>query len=479
MPTTTASRISAAPTAATASASPTRSESPASSRTRPPRRGLQPKPSRRAGNLAALAAGLGAGLTVAISLPVILQNLGMPGGITGGLGILTAMVGTYLAILGCLLMARLPFIENEVGQDRLIAWHRKLGPYALVLITLHVVLTTVSYAQGIGVSVVAEFISLCFGSPWMLPALAGTILMIGLGVISWRRIRAKMKYETWLTMHQYFYLAIALAFGHQIEMGSVFIDHPVAKYFWIALYVGAAAAIVIFRILMPIVRSIRHSAKVLAVVPAEHDTVHVYIGGRKFNRLNAEGGQWFSWRFGTRNWWWQGHPYSLSAKPTDRGMRITVKDLGDQSGTLTKLKPGTRVMFEGPYGAFRADRRHTNRVVMLGAGVGITPIRALLEELPEHVEAIVVYRVHEEPAPIADELKAMAAASHGRITVFVVSGTRQQFPMNARQLKTVAPDIAASDVYLCGPTGFIESVKHSARELGVPAERIHDELFEF
>jgi ferredoxin-NADP reductase len=160
-------------------------------------------------------------------------------------------------------------------------------------------------------------------------------------------------------------------------------------------------------------------------------------------------------------------------------MRITVKDLGDQSGTLTKLKPGTRVMFEGPYGAFRADRRHTNRVVMLGAGVGITPIRALLEELPEHVEAIVVYRVHEEPAPIADELKAMAAASHGRITVFVVSGTRQQFPMNARQLKTVAPDIAASDVYLCGPTGFIESVKHSARELGVPAERIHDELFEF
>jgi predicted ferric reductase len=448
-------------------------------RPRPPRRGLQPKPSSRAGNLAAFAAGLGAGLTVALSLPVIVHGLGMPGGVAGALGILTAMVGTYLALLGCLLMARLPFIENEVGQDRLTSWHRKLGPYALVLIVLHVVLTTLSYAQGAGVNVVSELITLTFGSPWMLPAMSATLLMIGLGVISWRRIRARMKYETWLTMHQYFYLAVALAFGHQVEMGSVFIDHPVAKWFWIALYVGTAAAIVVFRILKPLLSSIRHGAKVVAVVPAEHDTVHVYIGGRNLRRLKAEGGQWFSWRFGTRNWWWQGHPYSLSAKPTDTGMRITVKDLGDQSGALATLKPGTRVMFEGPYGAFRADRRHTNRVVMIGAGVGITPIRALLEELPEHVEAIVVYRVHEEPAPIADELRAMADASGGRITVFVVAGNRREFPMNARQLRSVAPHIAASDVYLCGPTGFIESIKESAIQLGVPSERIHDELFEF
>lgn len=441
--------------------------------------GLQPRPSRRAGDLAATAAGIGGGLVLAVSLPVVVAGLGMPGGIANGLGILTAMAGTYLALLGCLLMARLPWIEREVGQDRLTSWHRKLGPYALVLITLHVILTTVGYAQATQTNVVGELLQITFGMAWMLPAMAGFLLMVGLGVISWRRIRNRMKYETWLTAHQFFYLAIALAFGHQLEAGSVFMGHEVAKWAWIALYVAVAAAIVIWRIAVPTWRTLRHGARVEAVVPVDAETAHVYISGRGFDALGAQGGQWFSWRFGTRNWWWQGHPYSLSAKPTDTGMRITLKNLGDQSGAITTLKPGTRVLLEGPYGAFRADRRHGDDVVLIGAGIGITPIRALLEELPPQVRATVIYRIHEEPAPLVEELRRMEEQSNGRIRLFVVAGSRHEYPMNARQLRQAAPAIARSDVFLCGPMAFIDTVTASARELGVPASRIHSELFEF
>lgn len=445
----------------------------------PTRQGLQPRPSKRAGDLSAIVAGIGGGLVLAMSAPVIVTGLGTPGGIANGLGILTAMVGTYLALLGCVLMARLPWIEREVGQDRLTHWHRKLGPYALVLITLHVILTTVGYAQATQTGLVSEFLSISFGMAWMLPALVAFVLMVGLGVISWRRIRSRMKYETWLTAHQYFYLAVALAFGHQIEAGSVFMGHELAKNAWIALYVLVAAAILTWRVAVPAWRSIRHGARVEAVVPVDADTAHVYVTGRNFDRLKAQGGQWFTWRFGTRAWWWQGHPYSLSAAPTDTGMRITLKNLGDQSGSVTSLKPGTRVLLEGPYGAFRADRRHGDEVVLIGAGIGITPIRALLEELPQHVRATVIYRIHAEPAPLVDELRRMEEQSNGRIRLFVVAGSRHEYPLNARQLIQAAPGIARSDVYLCGPMPFIDAVTASARELGVPSARIHSELFEF
>jgi DMSO/TMAO reductase YedYZ heme-binding membrane subunit len=179
-------------------------------------------PNRRAGDVASLVAGLGGGVTAAFTIPILAAtNWALPGSLANALGIVTAMAGTYAALLSLLLMARLPWLEHEVGQDRLTAWHRTLGPWTLVLIVAHVVLTTLGYAQGLSVGWWSELVSLTFGTAWMVPAMVATLLMIGLGVMSWRRIRSRMKYETWHIAHLYFYLAVALAFGHQIGSGSV------------------------------------------------------------------------------------------------------------------------------------------------------------------------------------------------------------------------------------------------------------------
>ena len=452
-------------------------EAPVEAPTRTPRRR---HPSSRAGNLAALAAGVGAGVTAAFTLPALTAtDWSVAGAIPNALGIVAAMVGTYAALLSILLMARLPFLEHEVGQDRLTAWHRTLGPWTLLLIVAHVVLTTLGYAAMLGTTWWSELVALTFGTAWMLPAMAATLMMVGLGVISWRRIRARMKYETWHIAHLYFYLAVALAFGHQIESGSVFINAPLARAWWIALYVGIGAAILVFRFGAPIRQSLRHGLRVAAVEQVDHETVHVHLAGRDLHRMGAQGGQWMSFRFGTRRWWWQGHPYSLSAGPTRTSMRITVKNLGDQSGSLATLAPGTPVFVEGPYGAFRVDRRRTDHLVLVGAGVGITPLRALVDELPSFVRADVIYRVHAEPAPLVDELRRIAHDSAGRIRVHVLAGSRRQWPLTADLLRDLVPGIAHADVYACGPTGFTEAVGEAASALGIPADRVHHESFEF
>ena len=439
------------------------------------------RPSRWAGNVAALAAGVGAGVTIATCAPALSSPaLNAPGGLVNALGIVAAMLGTYLALLALVLMARLPFLEREVGQDRITAWHRLLGPWTLVLIASHVLLTTLGYAQSEGVNVIAEAIRLVFGYPWMLPAAVAFLAMVGLGVISYRRIRRRMSYETWHVAHMMFYLAIALAFGHQIETGSIFFGHPWARDWWIGLYVAVAAAIVIFRVLVPVVRSARHDLRVSAVVPVDDETVHVYVTGRNLHRLRARGGQWFTWRFATRHWWWQGHPYSLSAVPTDTVLRITVRALGDQSGTLTRLRPGTRVFIEGPYGAFRSDRRYMNKVLLIGAGIGMAPVRALARALPRGVQADIIYRSHDVASmPLAEELIRIADESDGAIRLHLQPGSRYLYPVTPQHLGQLIPDIAERDVYACGPVGFLDDLQDSCRALGVPNRRFHAEDFEF
>ena len=109
----------------------------------------------------------------------------------------------------------------------------------------------------------------------------------------------------------------------------------------------------------------------------------------------------------------------------------------------------------------------------------MTPIRALLDELPRDMQATVIYRVHETPAVLADELRKIADSSHGRIALQLLVGTRASHAMDARMLHALLPEIESSEVFICGPTGFVDTVRSSVQRLGVTAGHIHDELFEF
>jgi ferredoxin-NADP reductase len=196
--------------------------------------------------------------------------------------------------------------------------------------------------------------------------------------------------------------------------------------------------------------------------------------------LAAEGGQFFSWRFLTRGHALMSHPYSLSAAPTEHYLRITVKDLGDHSRSVAYLKKGTRVFVEGPYGAFTAGRATTKHIVLVGAGVGITPVRALLDEFKNGVEIDLLYRAsREEDLVLHDELDYLAAHSGGTIRVHYLVGSRREFPMDAKALQKLVPRISDSDIYICGPGPLVETVKEAAEDLGVPKNRFHEEAFAF
>ena len=391
---------------------------------------------------------------------------------------ISALLGSYFALVGLVLVARMPWVEKSVGHDRLVIWHRKLGPYSMYLVTFHVLFVILGYAGNDRVPMAIELWRMIFRYPWMLPAFVGFLFFAAAGITSYKKVRKNMSYETWWTIHLYTYLAIALAFMHQVLTGPMFIGHPLNKLYWELLYIYSALVLVMYRFVIPNVRSLRHGVKVEQIVNEGPGVYSIIMKGRSLNKLDAQGGQFFGWRFLTKGQWWISHPYSLSAAPTDKYLRVTVKDLGDQSGVIKDIKPGTRVFFEGPYGTFVASRASKGHVVLVGGGVGITPLRALLEEFDVSKEIDVIFRASKtEDLVLRHELDELAKMRGARVHYLV--GSRNEHPMSAKYISALIPAFRDADVYVCGPTPLVEAVKEAAKTVGIPKNRFHDEAFEF
>ena len=204
----------------------------------------------------------------------------------------------------------------------------------------------------------------------------------------------------------------------------------------------------------------------------------IYIRGKNLDRIHAHGGSFFEWRFLTRGLWSEAHPYSLSASPTKNMMRITVKSLGDHSAALAHLKPGVRVIADGPYGVFKADRAFGKKIALIGGGVGITPLRAIMQEFESDAQIDLIYRViAAEELVLKSEIEALVKGRNIRVHYLV--GPPSQFPMAPSDLLKLIPHLAQCDVFLCGPPGLARIVRHSVESIGVPSSKFHHEAFAF
>jgi len=427
----------------------------------------------------ALAAGLGLGVVIALVVTSeSLGDLSSPGGWFVAAGRLFAMTGTYLMLIMVILVARVPWLERSVGQDQLVRWHRTIGGWPIGLIALHIVFITLGYAKTTGSGLLSQFWVFVRHYPDILAAAVAFALLVMAGVASFRIARRHMKYETWWIVHLYIYLALGLALAHQLATGVMFIGHPLARYFWIALWIITAATVLVSRLAIPIARNLKHRLRVAAVREEAPGVYSIIISGRQLATLKVAGGQFFQWRFLTRELWWHAHPYSLSALPRPPYLRVTIKALGDQSRAVTRLRPGTRVFIEGPYGAFTPHVRQTKHVVLIGAGVGVTPLRALLEDLPQSVRVTVVIRASRTSDLVHhEEIKALVARNGGRL--HEVIGSRREVSLDARALRRLIPDVGGSDVYLCGPGGFTDALAYELSRLHVSSDQIHKEEFSF
>ncbi|MFF9818445.1 ferric reductase-like transmembrane domain-containing protein [Streptomyces sp. NPDC014006] len=432
------------------------------------------RPSPAAGVLAAIWAGAAA--VIALWWSDTASVVGTAGWLTGAGRIAGLLCGYACAVLVAL-MARVPLLERRIGSDRVARWHAMAGRYTICLLLAHIALILTGYAAQDHASLLHETLTVVLDYPDMLKATAGTVILLAVGVTSARAVRRRTGYEFWYYVHLLTYAAVFLAFGHQLTLGNDFNGKPVATAFWYALYLGAAALVVWFRLLTPWRLNSRHRLRVESVHPEAPGVYSVVVRGRRLDELAARPGQFFRWRFLAPGLAWTSTPYSLSAPPRADRMRITVKALGGHSAAVAVLRPGTRVWAEGPYGSLTADRRTAAKSLLIAGGVGITPLRALFETLPG--EVTLLYRARRaEDLALGGELEALARWRGAHLR-YALNGPHGERPdLSAAALRTAFGDLAAYDVYLCGPHGFARHVYEQLRAAGVPDRRIHHESFE-
>jgi predicted ferric reductase len=409
---------------------------------------------------------------------------GGPGAWVTSIGRFTGLVAADLLLIQVVMLARIPWIERQYGQDLLARWHRVVGFSSFGLMLSHIAAVTLGYADIERSPPLREAWSLVTTYPGMLLATAGTAALIMVTITSMRFARARLRYESWHLLHLYAYLGVGLSLPHEFWTGADF-ARPAEQAFWWTLYGIAVGSTLLYRIGLPLWRSARHDVRVESVVREMPGITSIYLRGRHLDRLSVRAGQFFLWRFRDRQGWTRANPFSLSAAPRSDRLRITVKDLGDATGAVAALSPGTRVLFEGPYGRFTGEARRCARITLIACGIGITPIRALLEA--EHYrpgDATLIYRARRpEDFAFQDEIDAIAA-TRGVNTIFLPGprGPRGSWlpdghgdPVSA--LTGLVPHLTRSDVFVCGPEHWMESVVTTLWNAEVPDGQIHVERF--
>ena len=220
--------------------------------------------------------------------------------------------------------------------------------------------------------------------PDLLKGTVGFVLFLATGVLSARAARRRMSYETWHYLHFATYLAVFLAFGHQLSNGADFVGDRPAQARLVRPLPRRAVLLAWYRFAVPLRRgaaprsagrrgaSRRRRASCRSTSPVRH-----------LDELGGAPGQFLRWRFLARGLWWTANPYSLSAPadprvPADHGE-------GGRAGTAPPSPGWRRAPGCGPRARTARSPRTgalARRCCCSAGGVGITPLRALFETLP-------------------------------------------------------------------------------------------------
>lgn len=390
-------------------------------------------------------------------------------------GALTGLLATAVALIGIAFAARTHRFERAIGLDRALLWHRWMGEAAALLLVAHIVATLIAYTSRTSLS--DAIIQLTGEEQYMAMATVGAAGMLLITVLSLGFIRRHLAYETWYFIHLLIYAALVLALFHEIYLGSDLAFDPLARAFWIAVTAIVLLMVVVSRWGRAI-RSILRPLTVLSVTPLNDVAASIELGGRNVADLRAAAGQFALLRPLTRQLVWQPHPYSISAAPRVDRIRFTIKALGGASELMTHLPVGTKVAIEGPYGTKIYEELRGNKLLLIAGGVGIAPVRSLLEDFDSDAEPVVIYRAR-RPEEIVhyDELVDLAASRRGRIIPVVGRTSHLDVgnPFDPDVMRTLVPDVAERVAVVCGSQPMINAAYQCLRACGVDPEDIHFE----
>lgn len=388
---------------------------------------------------------------------------------------LFGLLASFSILLEVLLMSRIPLFERNFSLEETVELHRLNGYFLLSLIIGHIVFVVIGYNAGMDGSFWQQFLNLNNNFEDVFKATVGTVIFFCVTFLTFGVVRKHLRYELWYITHLLVYVAILLTFLHQVNIGGDLIKYAWFKYFWFALFGLVFTMLAYFRFAVMFVHAFRFDFRVLRVVKEATDIYSIYIGGNNVRNFMFIPGQYASWRFLDRALWFEAHPFSFSLSPGNDVLRVTAKTHGDFSKKLLGMQKGTKVLLDGPRGAFTSRLATTKSVTLIAGGIGIAPfISKIPVLLATGKKVTLLYSVrNSSELAFLDELKAFE--HKGLILHVFITGKSSR--INTSDL--VATVTLQTTVFICGPDAMTKALPETLMRLGLSKKNVITERFGF
>jgi predicted ferric reductase len=420
------------------------------------------------------------GLAAVLPLAAVLVG-SPPGGRGLALELASALGIVALTLLGLQLAlpARLGVVAQPLGAEVAIRLHRHMADVLVAAVAAHVALVVVGDTSNL-----ALFDPL--GAPWRAQAAVASSVALGaLIATSVLRRRLRLTYARWRGLHNALGIG-ALAFGllHAIGVDRYLTHGPTGL-----VATGLAGVGVLGLIELRLLRPRR-----LARRPYVVDRVDGERGGATTLALRAAGHRGHQFRPGQFAWLKLAdvrqalveHPFSYSSSTSHpERPTFTIKAYGDFTSRVPELRPGTRILLDGPHGSYR-PRRHAERFVLIAGGIGITPVISLLRTAADAGDRrpfVLLYgSLRWEEITFREELERLKHRLDLRVVHVLTEPppgwTGERGFINTDLLARHLPaDLGSSDVFLCGPPPMLAAALKGLESLGVAPEHVHAEQF--
>jgi len=393
-------------------------------------------------------------------------------------------VGLSIVALEFSLVARLRHVAGAFGQDALEQFHRQMAYVAIVFLLAHPILLLVC---GYPLGLLNPFSS---GSIWAWRW--GAIALFGLVVLmalSMGHKLFRMSYEWWHVTHRLLAPAVLIAALLHIFMVNGFTGRLPMRSLWIVYLAGFLGITIYHRVYTPI-RMWRRPWVVVRNSPELGGARTLVLEPVGHAGLSYEPGQ-FAWlNVGKTPFCGEEHPisFSTSAENPARGaIAFTIKALGDWSSTLVpKIQPGTRVWVDGPYGVFSPDREQGPGYVLLGGGIGITPLYSMCLTMADRGDVRPVFLFYGgrslDDLTFHNEINQLTKRMNLKC-IYVLERASADWPgetgfIDADLLRRYLPEqYKRYQYFICGPLAMMDAMERALPAMGIARENIHTERF--